>query len=106
VTPEEAIRVDIERTSKTIADLQTAASESGFNQVPALAQFLSQFYTGLESCLEKKLKEASILLPDKDDRYHKALLSRAISSKLIPPSCTDVIGPPRISSLRPSRLRS
>jgi hypothetical protein len=90
VTPQEAITMDIERISKTIADLQTAANESGFNQVPALAQYLSQFYTGLESCLEKKLKEAGIPLPDKDDRYHKALLGRAISSKFIPPSCTDI----------------
>jgi hypothetical protein len=91
VTLKEGIASDIERLSRTIADLKTAASEPGFNQVPALAQFLSQFYTGLESCLEKKLKLASIEVPAKDDRHHKALLLRSIESKLIPPSCTDAI---------------
>jgi hypothetical protein len=91
VTLAEGITSDIERLSGTVADLKTAASEPGFNQVPALAQFLSQFYTGLESCLEKKLKLAGIEVPAKDDRHPKTLLLRAIESKLIPSSCTDAI---------------
>jgi len=91
VTLAEGIASDIERISKTIADLKTSAAEPGFNQVPALAQLLSQFYTGLESCLEKKLKLAGAGMPAKSENYHKALLLRAIESRLIPPSSTDVI---------------
>jgi hypothetical protein len=87
----EGIKSDIERISKTIDDLKTAAAEPGFNQVPALAQFLSQFYTGLESCLEKKLKLAGIEVPAKTEKYHKALLLQAIESRLIPESCANDI---------------
>ena len=89
MTLAEGIKSDIERISKTIADLKTAATEPGFNQIPALAQFLSQFYTGLESCLEKKLKLAGLDVPAKGETYHKALLLQAIHSKLIPPSCAN-----------------
>jgi hypothetical protein len=48
---------------------------------------LSQFYTGLESCLEKKLKRAGIEVLDKTDKYHQALLFQAIKSNLIPAAC-------------------
>jgi hypothetical protein len=56
VTLEERIQSDIERISQTVADLMTATTEPGFNQAPSIAQHLSFFYTGLESCLEKKFK--------------------------------------------------
>ncbi len=91
MTLDEGIKSDIERISKTVADLLTATTEPGFNQAPAIAQYLSQFYTGLESCLEKKLKLAGIAAPAKTDRYHQALLLQAITANLIPPSCAPVI---------------
>ena len=87
MTLEEGIQCDIERISKTVADLKTATTEPGFNQAPAIAQFLSQFYSGLESCLEKKLKLTGIETPGKTDKFHQALLSQAIESGLIPASC-------------------
>jgi hypothetical protein len=65
----------------------TATTEPGFNQAPSIAQHLSFFYTGLESCLEKKFKLSGIGAPDKTDKYHQAILAQAIESKILPPSC-------------------
>lgn len=91
MTLDERIKSDIERISKTVTDLMTATTEPGFNQAPAIAQFLSQFYTGLESCLEKKLKLAGIETPGKTDKFHQALLAQAIKSDLVPASCAQEI---------------
>ncbi len=84
------IRSDIERISKTVSDLRAASQEAGINRPAAMAQYLSQFYTGLESCLEKKLKLKAIDLPAKNDRYHQALLKLALEEGLLPPSCTKI----------------
>lgn len=89
MTLAEGIQSDIERVSKTISDLKTAIREPGFNQAPAIAQLLGQFYTGLESCLEKKLKLAGLAVPDKTDKFHRALLMEAIKGSFIPPACVD-----------------
>lgn len=91
MTPSEAIQKDIERLSKTVHDLKLAGEEPGFNQSAALAQYLSQFYTGLESCLEKKFKLAKMDLPEKSSQYHKELLTLAIKSQSVPPQCSEFL---------------
>ena len=91
MTLEEAIQNDVQRISKVVAELKMAATEPGINQAPALAQYLSQFYTGLESCLEKKFKLVKIQLPGKSNQYHKDLLTLAIESKLVPENYADFL---------------
>jgi hypothetical protein len=90
VTLLQGIKSDIERISKTVADLGAASQEPGLNRPAAMAQYLSQFYTGLESCLEKKLKLKAIDLPTKTDRYHKALLKLSLDEGLLLPSCAHI----------------
>ncbi len=65
----------MELLSKKIDNLRAAAFEPGFNQAPALTQYLCQFYTGLESCLEKILKMAKIAGPAKSENHHRKRLN-------------------------------
>jgi hypothetical protein len=91
VTLVEAIQKDLRLLDKTVDSIKTASTEPGINRAPALTQYLSQFYTGFESCLEKTLKVAKIAPPTKSDSHHRKLLDLAVASKLVPGTCVEFL---------------
>jgi hypothetical protein len=97
LTPGEAdqiqasLQIDLKRIEKTIRDVTEANETPGVHRAPALAQYLSQFYTGLESSWEKALKLANQDIPDKGGQYHRKLLTCVIEAKLVPAQHIDFL---------------
>jgi hypothetical protein len=82
----EALKNDLGRLAQNIEHLRLSQSESSSEWFKSVgqAQLLSQYYTGLESSLEKGLKLLGVEVPDKTNRYHKEILTLALQHQLVP----------------------